>query len=215
MVYLDTNQISKLIQAYSLKSINSSSESSDSTTSLLFELLLQSLEESGAEQGSISRQDSSGYSPSNSKGARSVNQSGDISGDILNAIELSSRKYGEDDSLIESVIEQESDFNPDAVSSAGAQGLMQLMPGTARSLGVDNPFDVLENIDGGTRYIKTLLDAFNGDKKLALAAYNGGIGRMNKLGVDTDEEISKMPSETQNYVTRVLRNYEKYKSDIK
>lgn len=208
---LDVNQISKLMQAYSLQSINSS----DNTNSLLFELLLQSLEENTASHDNTAAQDNTRFTSSNNVDTGSESSSNDVSADILNSIESSSQKYGVDDSLIESVIKQESGFNPDAVSQAGAQGLMQLMPGTSDSLGVDNPFDILENIDGGTRYLKTLLDAFKGDEKLALAAYNGGIGRMNKLGVDTDEEISKMPSETQNYVNRVLQNYEKYKSGSK
>lgn len=208
---MNVNQISKLMQAYTLQSTNSS----DDTSSLLFELLLQSLIESETSKAGTTMQDKTGYTSANNMGTGSQSLPDDISKDISNAIKLSSEKYGIDDKLIESVIKQESDFDPDAVSRAGAQGLMQLMPGTSASLGVNNPFDVLENIDGGTKYLKTLLDAFKGSEKLALAAYNGGIGRMNRLGVDTDEEISKMPSETQNYVKKVLQNYEKYKAGSK
>jgi soluble lytic murein transglycosylase-like protein len=130
---------------------------------------------------------------------------------ISNAIEDAANKYGVDKDLIRAVIKQESSFNPDAVSSTGAIGLMQLMPSTAKSLGVDNPFNVLENINGGTQYLRSLLNSFNGNTELALAAYNGGIGRMNRLGIDTVKEISMMPEETKNYIDKVMSNYETFK----
>lgn len=129
---------------------------------------------------------------------------------IDKAINYVSKKYNVDSELIKAVIGRESSFNPDAVSGSGAEGLMQLMPGTQKALGVSNPFDILDNIDGGTKYMKTLLDAFSGNKELALAAYNGGLGRMRKLGVDTAPEINKMPYETQKYVKNVMKDYEKY-----
>ncbi|SKA91729.1 Soluble lytic murein transglycosylase [Caloramator quimbayensis] len=138
------------------------------------------------------------------------NKADDKINNISDAIKKASQKYNVEESLIKAVIDVESSFNPMAVSKAGAQGLMQLMPQTQKSLGVDNPFDVLENIDGGTRYLRTLLDAFSGNKELALAAYNGGIGRMKKLGVDSVEEIQKMPKETQSYISKVLKEYSKY-----
>jgi soluble lytic murein transglycosylase-like protein len=133
------------------------------------------------------------------------------SGEINNVIEQAAQKYGIDGEFIKAIVKQESSYNPDAVSKAGAIGLMQLMPTTAQSLGVKNPFDVLENIDGGTKYIKKLVDSFGGNKELALSAYNGGIGRMNKRGVDTTAEIDLMPKETQDYVSKVMKNYEDYK----
>lgn len=129
---------------------------------------------------------------------------------INNAIDYVSKKYNVDSELIKAVIGRESSFNPDAVSGSGAEGLMQIMPGTQKELGVSNPFDVLDNINGGTKYLKTLLDAFKGNKELALAAYNGGFGRMKKLGVDTVSEINKMPDETQKYVEDVMKDYDKY-----
>ena len=102
--------------------------------------------------------------------------------------------------LIKSVIRAESNFQVNAVSRAGAQGLMQLMPVTARELGVKNPFDIEENIDGGSRYLRKMLDSFGGDLKLALAAYNAGPEAVIKYG-------GKIPPyrETQQYVKRVLR----------
>lgn len=139
-------------------------------------------------------------------------KSGDSSSLINQAVASASQKYGVEKDLIEAVIQQESSFNPSAVSGSGAQGLMQLMPETAKSLGVTNSFDISQNIDGGTKYLKSLLDSFNGNKNLALAAYNGGINRMKSLGVDSTEEIVKMPGETRDYVKKVIGYYEKNKN---
>src|SRR3989338_8342383 len=114
-------------------------------------------------------------------------------------IQECSRKYGVPVELVCAVILQESGGNSKAVSSAGAQGLMQLMPGTAKRFGVENSFDPKQNIDGGTKYLRFLLDRFNGDIKLALAGYNAGENAVAKHG-------NKIPPirETQNYVPAVL-----------
>lgn len=122
--------------------------------------------------------------------------------DIEKAVEAASKKYGVDKNLILSVIKQESSFNPNSTSSAGAMGLMQLMPGTASELGVSNAYDINQNVDGGTKYLKELLDTF-GNYKTAIAAYNAGPGSVEKSNGD----INKLPNETKDYVAKVTKYY--------
>jgi soluble lytic murein transglycosylase-like protein len=125
------------------------------------------------------------------------------------AVDAASKKYNVDKALIMSVIKQESSFDANAQSNAGAQGLMQLMPGTAKELGVTNSFDVSQNVDGGTKYLKGLLDMYSNSKEMALAAYNAGSGTIQQRGVHNASEIYKMPNETKNYVSKIMSDYNK------
>ncbi|WP_166243761.1 lytic transglycosylase domain-containing protein [Paenibacillus turpanensis] len=131
-------------------------------------------------------------------------------------INQAGQRHGVDPSLVKSVVHAESSFNPNAVSHAGAKGLMQLMDGTARMLGVTNSFDPVQNVDGGTRFLKNMLRKFNGNIGTALAAYNAGPGRINRLGISNDAELQEkyhlLPKETQGYVRKVLNLYNQYQA---
>lgn len=119
-------------------------------------------------------------------------------GSYSEIINRAAEKYNLPAALLRAVIKAESNFNPLACSSAGAMGLMQLMPSTARALGVDNPWDPEENIEGGSRYLRQLLDQYANNLPLALAAYNAGPGQVKKYG--------GIPpfTETRNYIQRIL-----------
>jgi soluble lytic murein transglycosylase-like protein len=116
-------------------------------------------------------------------------------------------EYGVDKNLVKAVIHAESGYNPNAVSAKGAQGLMQLMPKTAQGLKVTNSFDPKDNIRGGVRYLRFLLDTFKGDVTLALAAYNAGLSKVNQYGGVPPYE------ETRNYISRVLSYQKSYQSN--
>lgn len=125
---------------------------------------------------------------------------------INNAIDLASKKYGVDKNLIKAIIKQESNFNPNAVSSAGAMGLMQLMPANLKEDGVTDPFNIEQNIDGGTKQLKGYLRRYNNNVEMALMAYNAGPGTVQKRGVKSVADLYKMPAETRNYVVKIMNN---------
>jgi len=122
-------------------------------------------------------------------------------------IATASKHHGVDVALVHAVITAESGYNPSAVSRAGARGLMQLMPETAKRFGVQNIMDPSENVHGGVKYLSELLTLFKGDKKLALAAYNAGENAVIRAG-------HKIPpyAETENYVPKVLGLYQKFQT---
>ena len=146
--------------------------------------------------------DDSGSSPGSAKRKKYT------AADFEKLVADRSQRHGMDPKLVEAVIQVESEYNPRAISRKGAQGLMQLMPETARDLGVQNPFDPAQNIDGGVRHLRYLLDFFGWDLDLALAAYNAGVDRVLKY-----KEIPPFV-ETQMYVKKVKKTYDRKPSSL-
>jgi soluble lytic murein transglycosylase-like protein len=129
------------------------------------------------------------------------------SNSYLEMIQEVSRKEGVDPGFIAAVVKAESNFNPNAVSQKGAMGLMQLMPHLAKKYSLTNPFDTKENLATGVKVLKNLLGYYNGDKKLALAAYNAGHNAVKKYS-----GVPPYP-ETKNYINTVLKHYQNYQQD--
>lgn len=194
----DIAEIIKLEMLRNSMSIGEMNAASPMTTSTgrRISLLLEALKESGQNEAgpdNIREEPAAGDS----------NVVGPETGGLDGIIDRASQRFQVDSGLIKAVIKAESNFNPNAVSSAGAQGLMQLMPSTARGLGVTNSFDPEQNVMAGTRFLKQMLDRYDGNINSALAAYNWGPGNLEKKG-------GLLPRETREYLMRVKGYYAQY-----
>ena len=218
-----TSTLSDLSSISSLSSLSGCSCSSESdSTSSAFNIMLTSLLSAISEKNKLAKTEAEKlslddiFSTYNNSVLGNTNTNNYISADVSNltvderienAVQLYSDKYDVDPNLVKAIIKAESNFDPNVVSSAEAKGLMQLMPENCEDLGVSDPFNIEQNIDGGVRHIKEYLDRYNGDVEMALMAYNGGPTRMMNRGVKSIDDIYKMPKETQNYVPKVMSYY--------
>ncbi|MGL5086571.1 MAG: lytic transglycosylase domain-containing protein [Clostridium sp.] len=126
---------------------------------------------------------------------------------IFAAVDKYCEEYGVDKNLVLGIIKQESNFDAKATSHAGAKGVMQLMDFNSEAYGITDPYNIEQNIEGGVRHIKGNLKMFDGNVEMALMAYNGGQGTMERRGVKSPSDLYKMPSETQSYVPKVMNYY--------
>ncbi|WP_196049100.1 lytic transglycosylase domain-containing protein [Clostridium saudiense] len=214
------NDLSSLSSLGSVLGTSSNSSSSSSAFNIMLTRLLSAISEKNkyakteAEKVSLEGILSTYNSSVLSSGSTSINNyiTADVSNltvdeRIENAVELYSNQHGVDSNLVKAIIKVESNFDPNVVSSAGAKGLMQLMPENCKALGVEDPFNIEQNIEGGVKHIKEYIDIYDGDIEMALMAYNGGPTRMMNRGVTSIDDIYKMPKETQNYVPKVMSYY--------
>lgn len=195
-----------------ISNFNNMNNSNCNFNSGAFEIMLINLLSALKEQSKVNRNEqkktlNSSVTALNKMNFTSQKLNVSIDKRIENAIEFCSKKYGVDEKLVKAIIKIESNFDPKVVSLAGAKGLMQLMPENCRDLGISDPFNIEQNIDGGVRHIKEYLERYSGDMEMALMAYNGGPTRMINRGVRSMNDIYKMPKETQNYVPKVMSYY--------
>lgn len=205
-----SGRIEGLNSIIKLATMNSLSGNKSSTTSDAFNMVLLSLLKATKEQNKSANNTNGVLTLEDIFSSNKINQNIEnltVDERIENAISKASKQHGVDEKLIKSIIKVESNFDPNVVSSAGAKGLMQLMPENCEAFGVTDPFNIEQNIDAGTRHIKEYLDRYDQDVEMALMAYNGGPTRMMKRGVTSINDIYKMPKETQNYVPKVMNYY--------
>ncbi|MEI6289571.1 MAG: lytic transglycosylase domain-containing protein [Chloroflexota bacterium] len=170
--------------------------------SVMYKLMFDLLEKYSQKAGKTAAADAAAQDNSVSASSAAASSTGSaVTGDFSSLINAAAKKYNIAPGLIQAVVKAESNFNSSAVSSVGAQGLMQLLPATAAGLGVTNALDPAQNIDGGAKFLSQLLSHYNGNVKLAVAAYNAGPGAVDKY--------NGIPpyAETQTYVTRVMGYY--------
>ncbi|KYC97256.1 hypothetical protein B4102_0911 [Heyndrickxia sporothermodurans] len=195
------NQIKTLLEIQALQSFTNPSSTQSSDTNSLFQQLLTSALESSI-NGKTESSTTNLYSTLNQTLPVNIHfPTNQKPINLDSIIQKASEKYNIPKELIKSVIQHESSFNANAVSKSGASGLMQLMPSTAKSLGVTNVFDPEQNIFAGSKYLKNMLDRYDGDINLALAAYNAGPGNVDRFG--------GIPpfKETQNYVKNITNSF--------